>query len=259
MTALTSTLSATSLSGLSGGWAGAASRSSDRRGGAQGSRAITASPDGSGPDDREAVDRARRGDPEAFRVLVERYQARAYRLALRVLRDEERARDAVQDAFLKAYVNLERFEGRSSFYTWLYRLVMNLCLDARRRDQSSRVIATPEPADLDRLGSPDARPVDEMTFREHEQGPEAALDRGQLRVALARAIDELPDAARETLILREVEGLSYAEIAEALNIPKGTVMSRLHYARRRVQEILRRAGVVEAEPAKAETSGGGPA
>lgn len=251
MTALTSTLPAPS--GVSG-WAGAASRS-DRPGRAEESRAITASPDGSGPDDREAVDRARRGDPEAFRVLVERYQARAYRLALRVLRDEERARDAVQDAFLKAYVNLDRFEGRSSFYTWLYRLVMNLCLDARRRDHSSRILTTPEAADLDRLGAPDARPADEMTFREHEQGPEAALDRGQLRAALARAIDELPDAARETLILREVEGLSYAEIAEALAIPKGTVMSRLHYARRRVQELLRRAGVVD--PGRAGTAEGG--
>ena len=252
MTALTSTLRGWSAPGASG----AAARSRDRTVRAEGSRAITASPDGSGPDDREAVDRARRGDPEAFRVLVERYQARAYRLALRVLRDEERARDAVQDAFLKAYVNLDRFEGRSSFYTWLYRLVMNLCLDARRRDHSSRIVETPEPADLDRLGSPDARPPDEVAFREHEQGPEAAFDRGQLRAALGRAIDELPDAARETLILREVEGLSYAEIAAALDIPKGTVMSRLHYARRRVQELLRRAGVVELE--KSETSGGGP-
>jgi RNA polymerase sigma-70 factor (ECF subfamily) len=249
MTALTST--------LPGAWLGAASRSGGREARVEESRAITASPDGSGPDDREAVDRARRGDPEAFRVLVERHQARAYRLALRVLRDEERARDAVQDAFLKAYVNLDRFEGRSSFYTWLYRLVMNLCLDARRRDQSSRVIETSEAPDLDRLGAPDARPADEMTFREHEQGPEAALDRGELRAALAQAIDELPDAARETLILREVEGLSYAEISEALGIPKGTVMSRLHYARRRVQELLRRAGVVE--PASGEaTRGGGP-
>jgi RNA polymerase sigma-70 factor (ECF subfamily) len=253
MTALTSTLTGESLPGA---WLGAGARSRDHATRAEGSRAITASPDGSGLDDREAVDRARRGDPEAFRVLVERYQARAYRLALRVLRDEERARDAVQDAFLKAYVNLGRFEGRSSFYTWLYRLVMNLCLDARRRDQSSRVIDTPEAADLDRLGAPESRPADEMTFREHEQGPEAALDRGQLRAALAQAIEELPDAARETLILREVEGLSYAEIAEALDIPKGTVMSRLHYARRRVQELLRRAGVVE--PGSDEARGGGP-
>jgi RNA polymerase sigma-70 factor (ECF subfamily) len=261
MTALTSTLPGASLAG---GWPGPAARARSSASEGKGSRAITASPDGTGPDDREAVERARRGDPEAFRMLVERYQTRAYRLALRVLHDEERARDAVQDAFLKAYVNLERFEGRSSFYTWLYRLVMNLCLDARRRHQSSRVVETSEPVDLDRLGAPAGRPADAMTFREHEQGPEAALDRGRLRAALARAIDELPEAARETLILREVEGLSYAEIAEALDIPKGTVMSRLHYARRRVQELLRRAGVVEPHgssetldgPSGSEGSGG---
>ena len=228
---------------------------------AEGSRAITASradsrADGSDPSDREAVAGARRGDAEAFRVLVERYQGRAYRLALRVLRDEERARDAVQDAFLKAYVNLDRFEGRSSFYTWLYRLVMNLCLDARRRDRSSRIVATPESMELEQLGAPDSRPADEMIFREHEEGPSEALDRGQLRAALSKAIDDLPDAARETLILREVEGLSYAEIATALSIPKGTVMSRLHYARRRVQELLRQGGMVDKTTATAPRRGG---
>lgn len=201
-----------------------------------------------GPSDREAVARARRGDHDAFRVLVERYQGRAYRLALRVLRDEEQARDAVQDAFLKAYVNLGRFEGRSSFYTWLYRLVMNLCLDAKRRDHSARVVETPEPADLERLVGSEGRPAGELAFRAHEEGPESALDRGELRAGLARAIEELPDAARETLILREVEGLSYADIAATLGIPKGTVMSRLHYARRRVQDWMRRAGLVEGLP-----------
>ncbi len=172
-----------------------------------------------------------------------------------MLRDEERARDAVQDAFLKAYTNLDRFEGRSSFYTWLYRLVMNLCLDARRRDRSSRIVATSESMDLEQMGAPDSRPADEMIFREHEEGPAEALDRGHLRAALSKAIDELPHAARETLILREVEGLSYAEIAALLEIPKGTVMSRLHYARRRVQELLRQGGMVESTPAAPRRGG----
>jgi RNA polymerase sigma-70 factor (ECF subfamily) len=190
-------------------------------------------------------------------VLVERYQGRAYRLALRVLRDEEQARDAVQEAFLKAYVHLDRFEERSSFYTWLYRLVMNLCLDAKRRDHSSLLVETAEPDDLERLAAPELRPPDEDAFREHEESPESALGRGQLRHALARAIDELPDAARETLILREVEGLSYAEIAESLGIPKGTVMSRLHYARRRVQDWLRRTGALGAEPQSGGARGDG--
>ena len=192
--------------------------------------------------DREAVARAQKGDRDAFRLLVERYQGRAYRLALRVLRDEEQARDTVQDALLKAYVNLGSFEGRSSFYTWLYRLVMNLCLDAKRRDHSAQLVETPEPADLERLATAESRSADHDAFREHEEAPDTALGRLELRAALARAIEALPDAARETLVLRELEGLSYAEIADALDIPKGTVMSRLHYARRRVQELLRRSG-----------------
>src|SRR5262245_64025589 len=91
-----------------------------------------------GPAESELVDRARRGDHEAFRTLVERYQDRVYGLARRILRDPERARDAVQDGFLKAYAGLPRFEGRSGFYTWLYRLVFNQCIDMKRRDRSSR-------------------------------------------------------------------------------------------------------------------------
>jgi RNA polymerase sigma-70 factor (ECF subfamily) len=195
--------------------------------------------------DRDAVARAREGDQEAFRVLVERYQGRAHRLALRVLRDEEQARDAVQDAFLKVHSNLGRFENRSSFYTWLYRLVMNVCLDAKRRDRSSRFVDTPEVGDLERIATHESMPASEQHFRVHEEAPDDALDRSELRNAVAKAITALPDAARETLILREVEGLSYSEIAEALDIPKGTVMSRLHYARRRVQELLREAGMAE--------------
>ena len=179
-------------------------------------------------------------------MLVERYQGRLHALAMRVLRDPEQARDAVQDAFLKAYTNLDRFEGRSSFYTWLYRLAMNLCLDQRRRDHSDRRLETPEPADLERIATVESRPADQQHWRDHEEAPDEAVSRAELRERVARAIASLPDASRETLILREVEGLSYTEIAEALDIPRGTVMSRLHYARRRVQEILRAGGAIEA-------------
>ncbi len=197
--------------------------------------------------DDEAIRRSQDGDAAAYRILVERYQGRAYRLALRVLRDDEAARDACQEAFLKAYLNLKRFEGRSSFYTWLYRLVMNLCLDLKRRDRSNRYVDVPEPADLERIaGSERASTVNEG-WRSHTEGPESALARQELRAAMGRAIDQLPSSARETLVLREVEGLSYAEIAQVLEIPKGTVMSRLHYARRRVQEILREGEGVDLE------------
>jgi len=194
-----------------------------------------------GPGDAEIVARAQRGDHEAFRVLVERYQGRAYALALRVLRDEDRARDAVQDGFLKAYMSLSKFEGRSSFYTWLYRLVMNLCLDMRRRDRSDREVEWDEARAVD----PDSSPAAEALAGRGSgnPGPGQALERSELRKHVAEAIEQLPLEARETLVLREVDGLSYAEIAEALDIPKGTVMSRLHYARRRLQQILVEAGV----------------
>lgn len=197
------------------------------------------------PSDAEAVARAREGDHEAFRVLVERYQGRAFRLAARVLRDEERARDVVQEAFLKVYGALRRFEGRSSFYTWLYRVVMNLCLDLRRREAREAKGREVEWSDETSPGWEDAE-VDPPGAPHAEEMPDVLLERAELRARMTAAIDALPEAARATLVLREVEGLSYEEIAQALEIPKGTVMSRLHYARRRVQAALAAAGVEEA-------------
>jgi len=202
------------------------------------SGAITA-PDLDGISDEEAIRGVLAGNRDAFAVLVERYQGRAFRLAQRVLRNEESARDAVQDAFLKAYSALSRFQGRSSFYTWLYRLVMNQCLDMKRRDRSDRQVGWEE--DGSGEGSADSLPppeVDGVRF-----APAASMMRKQLRERIAEAIERLPEGPRETLILREVEGLSYAEIAESQNVPKGTVMSRLHYARKQLQTYLIEMGV----------------
>lgn len=192
-----------------------------------------------GPADAEIVQRAREGDHDAFRILVERYQGRAYRLALRVMRDEEQARDAVQDAFIKAYGSLDRFQGRSGFYTWLYRIVMNQCLDRKRRDKSDRELEWNDVTAARAAQTPAAG-----SFEGEGAGavPDVAAERGELRQALAKAIAELPDDARRTVELREIDGLSYREMAEALGIPKGTVMSRLHYARRKLRESLRAAG-----------------
>ncbi len=190
------------------------------------------------PSDAEIVERAKAGDREAFGVLVHRYQGRAFRLALRVLRDEEHARDVVQDAFVKAYGSLGKFEGRSSFYTWLYRVVMNLCLDSKRRDRSGRQVEWNEEYAFEVAPTP----VTPNPGGEDRDGPSASLERKELREVMARAIQELPEDARRTLELREIDGLSYAEIAEGLGIPKGTVMSRLHYARRKLRTILEEMG-----------------
>lgn len=198
------------------------------------------------PTDAELIGRAQRSDHEAFRVLVERYQGRAYGLALRVLRNEEQARDAVQDAFLKVYGSLGKFEGRSGFYTWLYRLVMNVCLDLKRRDRSHRHVEWEEERAVEIAEGAEA--LAPGAGDPGRQGPAAELERAELRELMARAIEALPDDARRTLELREIDGLSYAEIAEALAVPKGTVMSRLFYARRRVRAALIEAGMVDATP-----------
>jgi len=176
-------------------------------------------------------------------VLVERYQARALGLAIRVMGDEEQARDVVQAAFLKAYRSLDRFEGRSSFYTWFYRVVMNLCIDAKRRDPPGRMVDWDEGSALETPVGTGLDAVDPA--RQQEGGPAGDLERAELRETLQRAIEALPDDARQTLMLREVDGLSYSEIAELLGIPKGTVMSRLHYARRRVRALLAEQGFTE--------------
>jgi RNA polymerase sigma-70 factor (ECF subfamily) len=142
---------------------------------------------------------------------------------------------------LKAYTSLAGFEGRSSFFTWLYRLVTNQCIDMRRRGQGARRVEWSEGDPLEEAALPLA-PEAEAAL---PPLPEQALERKELGEHIARAIGALPEAARETLLLREVDGLSYAEIAEVQGIPRGTVMSRLHYARRKVQQELRAAGAVE--------------
>jgi len=206
-----------------------------------GSPAALAAADGA-PADDEIVRRAQAGDHDAFRMLVERYQGRAYGLALRVLRDEEQAKDAVQDAFLKVYRSLDRFEGRAGFYTWLYRIVMNQCLDRKRRDKSDREVEWNDESAAGVLNASEsaASPAGRDADRE---APDVAIERSEIRQAVARAIDALPEDARRTIQLREIDGLSYKEIAEAMGIPKGTVMSRLHYARQRLRELLQEAGI----------------
>jgi RNA polymerase sigma-70 factor (ECF subfamily) len=196
--------------------------------------------------DEEAIRRVLAGNRDAFAVLVERYQGRAFRLALRVLRDEESARDAVQDALLKAYSALPGFRGRSSFYTWLYRLVMNQCLDLKRRDKSDHHVEWEDGG----AGGSDADVDLPPEVNGVRYAPAASLMRQELRQRITQAIERLPDGPRETLILREVDGLSYAEISEAQEIPKGTVMSRLHYARKQLQAYLTEMGVVTRDDAR---------
>jgi RNA polymerase sigma-70 factor (ECF subfamily) len=180
------------------------------------------------------VEAAREGSHEAFEQLVRRYSERAFRAAYRILRNSEAAEDVLQEAFLKAYRGLRKFECRSGFYTWLYRIVVNLALDRRRRDRGGTTTEWE-----DRV-VPD---VDVGATIPEGEDPERFSRRREIREIVARGIQTLPDAQRAVLLLREVDGLSYEEIADTMQISKGTVMSRLHYARRKMLTFLKQQGV----------------
>jgi len=172
-----------------------------------------------GASDSELVQAAKSGNCDAFRTLVELYQGKVFGVALGVLRNPEDARDACQEAFLRAYRQLDRFEEEAAFYTWLYRIVVNACLDElrRRRRGSSEWVES--------LPASQPGPADRCAARELWS---------QVTDALARLSVE----HRTVLVLRELEGLSYEEIAGVVGCPTGTVMSRLFHARRRMQKLL---------------------
>jgi RNA polymerase sigma-70 factor (ECF subfamily) len=180
-------------------------------------------------DDREAVGRVQAGDADAFEPLVEKYKRKVFRLAYQVLRDQEEALDVAQEAFVKAFRALPAFKGDSAFYTWLFRITMNVALD-RRRQRAARARS---------LGAEDVPPEEwERTAVSTDPDPEDVATGVERRERIRKGLDSLSEHHRAIIILSDVEGLQYREIAEVLGIPMGTVMSRLHHARRRLREIL---------------------
>src|SRR5512145_769750 len=171
------------------------------------------------------------GDDAAFRELLERYKKRAFGVALGIIGDPDEAQDVVQDAFIKAYYNLKEFRFGSNFYTWFYRLLVNQAIDRWRK--TSRAGAVP----LDEKWlSEESAPADSVAF---PRTPEELTENRELADALGRAIGALPEYHRAVIVLREVDGLAYEEIAKVLKCSVGTVMSRLHYARGKLREALR--------------------
>ena len=167
------------------------------------------------------VEAARKGDRLAFESLLAEARPRALCVAMKVLHNQDDAEDAVQDGFLKAWRNLARFEGRSAFSTWIHRIVMNASLDLMRR-QACRPGA----------GSEDLSERPERAEEANLETPEREMIRTELRVVVADAMSALSPAHREAVALRELEEYSYEEIAATAACPIGTVMSRLHHARR---------------------------
>lgn len=171
------------------------------------------------------------GDTTAYRGLVEKYQGRVYAMVYGMLRNREDARDTTQEAFVKAYNNLEKFRVESSFYTWLYRIAMNLSIDLIRKRKRRKQTSFDEAiASRDDDGG--------ISDLHHGDSPNRTLERKQLYGRIMEALDTLPEDQKQAVLLRELEGLSYREISEVMDIPEGTVMSRLFYARKKLQKIL---------------------
>ncbi|HET6344093.1 MAG TPA: sigma-70 family RNA polymerase sigma factor [Myxococcota bacterium] len=184
--------------------------------------------------DSVLVERAARGDAIAFSELVNRHYRRAVRVAFGLLHSKTDAEDVVQDAFARVYMRLEGFSGASTFTTWLYRIVVNLSIDTLRRRRRERRGEAPEtPA-----GESTLRPEDALWPAVDRGDPQAEAERRELAAELTRAFGELSEVHAAVLLLRELEGLSYEEIATILQIKKGTVMSRLFNARKVLQAHL---------------------
>lgn len=182
--------------------------------------------------DADLVARAQRGDEDAYRELVERHQRRAFAVAFGVVRNPDDARDVVQDALIKAYRNLDRFKGQSSFYTWLYRIVMNVAIDHVRRQR--RIQASYD----DGLAHDEVEGGENILPQRLEANPAKNVGRRELVEQMDGALDKLSSIHRSVLLMREVEGMSYTEMAKAMRCSKGTIMSRLFHARKRMQRLM---------------------
>jgi len=181
--------------------------------------------------DQALVERVQRGDKTAFDALVRKYQHRVGKLIARYVKDQSEVQDVAQEAFLKAYRALPRFRGDSAFYTWMYRIAINTAknyLVARGRRLPSTDIEADE-----------AEQYDGADGLKEYATPERMLLRDEVESTIFSALEHLPEGLRMALTLREIEGLSYEEIAEAMDCPVGTVRSRIFRAREAIEQQLR--------------------
>jgi RNA polymerase sigma-70 factor (ECF subfamily) len=186
-----------------------------------------------GPGDLELVARAQAGDTGAFNELVIRYRNRTYAMIYNMVRNEQDAWDLAQDGFLKAWKSIGRFRGQSSFYTWLYRIVMNVTIDALRRKQIEGGTEFDDQVGLQNI-APGA-----ATAPKSEMEPAARMSDKEIRQRIDEAIAKLSPEHRTAIVMREIDGLEYTEIAEQMGCSLGTVMSRLFYARKKLQALLK--------------------
>jgi RNA polymerase sigma-70 factor, ECF subfamily len=182
--------------------------------------------------DQQIVERVQRGDKRAFDLLVTKYQRKIFRLLSRLIRDSGEIEDVAQEAFIKAYRALPNFRGESAFYTWLYRIAINTAKN--HLVSQGRRAPTSTEAEVE-----EAENFEDADGLRDVNTPDAVLMSRQVGDAVNRAIERLPEDLRTAIVLRELEGLSYEEIAESMNCPIGTVRSRIFRARDAIANELR--------------------
>ena len=182
----------------------------------------------------DLVKRCQAGETEAFDELVTRYRTRIFGMIYNMVHNEQDAWDLAQDSFVKAWKSIKRFRGKSSFYTWMYRIVMNVTIDWLRKKQIKG--AGTEFDDAVQLKEIDPA---SRTVPKAEELPYERMERSEVRTQIENAIAQLTPEHRAVILMKETEGMQYHEIAEALGCSIGTVMSRLFYARKRLQGLLK--------------------
>ena len=196
----------------------------------------------------QIVRRVLQGDVNAFEKLVTEYEKAVYAIALRMTGNAEDAADMTQETFIKAYNSLQSFRGDSKFSVWLYRIASNVCLDfLRSRSRKPTVSLSVED---------DEGEETELDIADESQSPEQLLERGLTRDAVRRGLETLPPDYRQILLLREIQGLSYEEIADTLSIEVGTVKSRIFRARKRLCSFLIQDGNIPDFPTSGKSKGG---
>jgi len=185
-------------------------------------------------EDLELIDRVQRGEPEAFGELVIKYQDRVFNTCWRICGHLEDARDVTQEAFIKAYESLGDFRRESGFYTWVFRIAVNLSLSAKRRQQRRPTLS------LDHQGGGQAEALVQRVRERREAGPDEAADAPDRELLVVQALSSLDDETRATLVLRDMEGLDYQEIAVILDVPLGTMKSRLFRSRMALRDALKK-------------------
>ena len=187
-------------------------------------------------EDKALVKLAQDGDSRAFRTLMERYQRKVYAVALGFLRNQEDALDVVQEAFIKVHRYIGKFEGNSGFYTWLYRIVANLCIDHLRRKKRQRGVEFDDGIRHD--GAEAQHSGTDLTHLTQLGDPREMLRRKEIFDAVTESLEHLSDKHRAVIVMREFQGMSYEEMAQAMDCSKGTIMSRLFHARKNMQKLL---------------------